>query len=63
MIDMADAFRRPGGTFKRMRSIGTFCDVASSTQSACPPEGRWVACKGARSDVDDLVHLTGEVAP
>ncbi|MEO1365270.1 MAG: hypothetical protein AAFU86_16020 [Pseudomonadota bacterium] len=63
MTDMIDAFRRPGGTLKRMRSIGTLCDVASADQGTCPPEGRWVSCEGTRSDVDDLVHLIGEAAP
>lgn len=39
---------------------GRVWDVPAAAQGVCPPEGRWVSCKGARSYVYDLVHPGAE---
>lgn len=40
---------------------GRVWDIPVAAQEGeCPPEGRWVSSKGARSYVYDLTHLNGD---
>ncbi len=42
---------------------GMVWGVPPYAQGRCPPEGPWVSCKGAKSYVYDLVHVSSPTAP